>query len=94
MKELTLFYLRDCPYCVNARRALHELEQEDPAYGEIPIRWIEESEQKTLADSYDYYYVPSVFLGAEKLWEARPADGYAAIRRKLRQALDTARAKG
>ena len=94
MKELTLFYLRDCPYCVSARRALHELEKEDPVYGRIPIRWVEESEQKTLADSFDYYYVPTVYRGSDKLWEAHPTDSYAAIRKKLKKALDTALEKG
>ena len=88
MKKLTIFHLDDCPYCHNARRALEELIREHPAYGEIGIEWIEESRQPELADAYDYYYVPAVFAGREKLCEARPGESFAECRQKLRAALD------
>ena len=38
MKELELFYLHGCPYCVKARKAIGELLQENPSFGEIAIR--------------------------------------------------------
>ncbi|MBR1456160.1 MAG: glutaredoxin [Oscillospiraceae bacterium] len=90
MKEIELFHLTHCPYCVNAGRAIEELKREDPAYAEIRIRWIEESEEPELADSRDYYYVPTIYCGGEKLYEARPTHGYETIKKHVRAALDMA----
>ena len=90
MKELELFYLEECPYCVSARRAVEELRAEKEAYAALPIRWIEESEQPGLAEARDYYYVPSVFLDGRKLYEARPGQSHEAIRNALRRAFDEA----
>ena len=54
MKEIELFHLTRCPYCINARKAIGELLEENPAYAALSIRWIEESEEKELADhSFD-----------------------------------------
>ena len=58
MREIEIFYLTGCPYCSNARRAVAELMAEEPAYGALQLRWIEENEEPTLADSRDYYRVP------------------------------------
>ena len=88
MKEIELFHLTHCPYCVNARRAIEELREEDPAYRELRIRWIEESEERELADSRDYYYVPTLYHNGEKLYEAKPTHSYAAIKKHIRQAFD------
>ena len=90
MKKLTLFYLEGCPYCVRAKRALQELREENPAYGDYSIEWIEESRQPALADRYDYYYVPALYDGETKLYEADPSQDYASIRASLRAALDAA----
>lgn len=90
MGTLRLFYLESCPYCVKARRALKELVSENSAYQALLIDWIEESREPALAESYDYYYVPTVFLGDEKLYEASPSQDYASIKASLRAALDRA----
>ncbi len=90
MQPVTLFYLTGCPYCVKAKRALEELKEENAAYGKVPLDWIEESREPELAGRYDYYYVPSLFLGERKLYEADPAQDYAAIKNSLRAALDMA----
>ena len=37
MKEIELFYLKTCPYCRNAKRAIDELIEENPAYADIQI---------------------------------------------------------
>ena len=71
MKELELFYLNSCPYCINARRAMDELVKETPAFGEIALRWIEEKQEPALAASRDYYYVPTLYFRGEKLYEAK-----------------------
>ncbi len=90
MQKLTLFYLETCPYCHNARRALAELVKEDARYAQVPIDWVEESRQPELAGRYDYYYVPSVFAGEKKLYEAAPGESFAACKGHLKAALDTA----
>ena len=88
MKEITLFHLATCPYCHNIRKALEELRAETPAYEEIRVNWVEESQQPQLAGQYDYYYVPSIFVGDDKLYEAHPSQDYAAIKAHTKAALD------
>jgi glutaredoxin len=82
MKELIFFRLKNCPYCRNAKKWLRELMEEDPAYKEISIKYIDEDEQPDIANSYDYYYVPTFFCGTEKLHEG------AATKEKIRAVLD------
>ena len=90
MKELTMFYLDDCGYCHKAHRAMDELFQENPAYAAIPLRKIEESREPALADTYDYYAVPSFFIGRDKLFEAHIGMSYETIKAAVRACLDAA----
>ena len=90
MKELTMFYLEDCGYCAKAHRALKELEEADPRYGEVRITKIEESRQPELAEQYDYYAVPSFFDGQKKLFEAHLFMSYEEIRDEVRRVLEYA----
>ena len=89
MKKLILFYLEDCPYCHYARRALGELISEDNKYA-ADIEWVEERRKPEVAAKYDYYYVPTLFCGAEKLYEARPGQSYEEVKKCLKEALDRA----
>ena len=68
MKKIKLFYLKNCPYCKAAMRYLDELMVEEP-YASLDIEFIEETIQKELADSYDYYYVPSLYYQEKKYHE-------------------------
>ena len=90
MREIEIFYLTGCPYCRNAKRAVAELMQEEPAYGALALRWIEENEEAALADSRDYYRVPSLFYQGDKLYECSPLHGYDAIKAHLKAAFDWA----
>ena len=54
------------------------------------MEWIEESRQPSLAQSYDYYYVPTVFLSEQKLYEAHPGESFDACKDELRRCLDQA----
>lgn len=92
MKEITAFYLNGCPYCRNAKAALAELVSENPAYGEVPVHWYEESESPDVVQGHSYYYVPSMFIGAEKLYEAQPGQSYDEIKSHVKVALDAAMA--
>ena len=84
-----LFYFTTCPYCVKAKRAIEKLKEECPEYQNIEIEWIDEHKNISLADQYDYYYVPTIFYGEEKLYEASPAHSYNDIRENIRLAFDT-----
>lgn len=69
MKDFKLFYLKSCPYCKKAIKYLDELRQENPAFQALELEWIEEKEQAELADTFDYYYVPTFFYKDKKLFE-------------------------
>lgn len=93
MKEILMFYLDDCGYCRKARQALEELTAENPAYREIPLTRIEESREPELADRYDYYAVPTFYVGGEKRFEAHIGMSYEAIKAAVKDALDAALAE-
>lgn len=92
MKDVKIFYFPTCPYCIKAKRAVEELKEENPAYRAITINWVNEHKDVALAEQYDYYYVPSVFYGEEKLYEASPSHSYEDIRENIRRAFDVIRA--
>lgn len=84
MKTILYFYLDGCPHCARADRMLQQLLAQ-PAYAQLNLRRIEESQQSALANSYDYYYVPCLWLeNGPKLHEGVPSE------EKLRAALDAA----
>ena len=87
MKEITLFHLQTCPHCRRALQYLEELRAENPAYAAVPVTLVEEQQQKALADSYDYYFVSSFFIGSRKLFEG------AAQKQDVRAVLDAALAE-
>ena len=88
MKTIELFYLPGCPYCIKADRAIKELIKENPVYSSIEIKWIDESKDSEYADSRDYYYVPTIFFGDEKLYEAHPSEGSKEIKSAICSAFD------
>jgi glutaredoxin len=90
MKTITAFYLNGCPYCRNAKAALQELIQEHPAYSKVPVEWYEETEHPEVVQGHSYYYVPSLFIGTEKLYEAQPGQTYDEIKGYVRSALEKA----
>ena len=68
MKPLTIFILKRCPYCKKAIKIIEKLQSESKYEG-INIVYVDEIQEKELADSFDYYYVPSFFVGNTKLYE-------------------------
>ena len=89
MKEIFLFHLANCPYCINARKAIEALKFENPAYRDIQIRWIEETQEPEMLKGRDYYYVPTIFYGDQKLYEAQPGQDYDTIKENVRRSFDT-----
>ncbi|MDR1569435.1 MAG: thioredoxin family protein [Oscillospiraceae bacterium] len=69
MQAITYFYFDECPYCQQANGYLDSLIEQRPEYGRIPITRINERKQPDIADKYDYYYVPTFYVGAKKVHE-------------------------
>ena len=90
MQKITYFYLAHCPYCIKANKAIDELIKENAAYSNIEIERIEESKQPATADRYDYYYVPTMYVGEEKQYEADPSQDYEAIKADVRRVFEMA----
>ncbi len=90
MKEIKLFHLEGCPYCVQAFKALRELTAEEPAYQSIPIRMFEENKDAEVVARYDFYYEPTMYVGEDKIYEAHPGESYAECREQVKKVLDLA----
>ena len=69
MKQIKMFYLKNCPYCKQAFKIMETLFEEKEEYKNIEIETIEENEQKELADKYDYWYVPCYYVDEVKRHE-------------------------
>lgn len=69
MKEIILFKLANCPHCKLALRLQEELLAEHPQWRELPLRVVDEAEEIALANSYDYYYVPTYYVDGVKVHE-------------------------
>ena len=91
MTPITFFHLPGCPYCAKARQAIEELTQEHPEYAEIQIDAIDETNPPAdLADFYDYYYVPTMYVGEQKIFEAHPGADYEEIKEEVAMAFEKA----
>ena len=92
MKEVLLFKLTYCPHCMMALRFQEELLAEHPEWRDIPVRVIDEAQEAALADTYDYYYVPTYYVGGERSTRATPRSptwsGSSALRRRINSVLD------
>ena len=69
MKPVKLFYLKNCPFCKKALRYIEEARAAHPELAAVEIEMIEESEQPEVADRFDYYYVPTFYVGGRKVHE-------------------------
>jgi len=69
MKKITLFMMKSCPYCIEALRLMDVLLAENPEYLSLDIEKIDERVHPEIARKYDYYYVPTFYIGNEKLHE-------------------------
>ena len=85
MKPVKLFYLKNCPFCRKALRYIEQAKAAHPELQPVAIEMIEESEQPALADKFDYYYVPTFYVGDEKVHEGGiyPEEVEAVLRKAL-----------
>ena len=72
MKTITMFETSWCPHCKQAHKFMNELMKENPKYKDLKIRIIDEELEPEIANSYDYYYVPTYYLESEKIHEGVP----------------------
>ena len=73
MKEVKLFMFEGCPHCRRARELIAAILEEHPEYAKVPLTVIDERLHPEIAEQYDYYYVPTFFVGGEKLMEGAPS---------------------
>ena len=73
-----------CPYCKQALRWMDELIAGNAAYKGLEIEKIDEIVYPDIADKYDYYFVPTYYVGGVKLHEG------AASLEKIRLVFDAA----
>jgi len=73
MKKITLFILKTCPYCKQAIRFMNELFAENPEYQSLEIEVVDESKHRDFAAKYDYYLVPTYYVGSIKMHEGVPS---------------------
>ena len=92
MKKLTMIEMEGCPYCANTHRAMEALRAE--GYEAVQVDFIDENKEpaKTQPFAGQYYYVPSIFMDGEKLYEAQPGQSYDKIYVEVKRVFDAARA--
>lgn len=90
MKKVTWFVMTGCPYCRQSLKALEELKKSNDAYRDVVVEQINETVEPEIADKYDYYYVPSMFIGDEKLYESHPGETYDECKANVKKVLDAA----
>jgi len=87
MGKVKMFYQRTCPHCIAAMQHLGVLIEENPAYRSVQIEKIDEVAHPLIAKKYDYYYVPTFFLGDVKLHEG--SAGFDNVKAVLDAALES-----
>ena len=90
MKKITMFYLEECPFCQKAKKSMDELTEKLLGLQDVDIEKIEESENVALAENYDYYAVPSLFIGKEKCFECTIQDDFDSIKANFKRVFDEA----
>ena len=86
MQKITMFTMANCPYCRAAHKWMDELMAQYPEYNDLPIEIIDEVRQPDVAKRYDYYYVPTYYVGDSKLHEgvATKEKSHAVLERALK----------
>lgn len=86
MKKITMFMFEGCPHCKKAKEMMAKLLELRPEYREVPFEMIDEKKNPEIAEKYDYYYVPTFFVGDDKIAEGVPSE--AKIEEVFKKAFD------
>lgn len=89
-KEILLFSRDDCGYCAKAHKAIAELKAENPDYGTLSLREVEETREPEFIEKFDYYAVPTLYLDGVKKFEAHIGMGYDEIKDAVKRVFDEA----
>ena len=89
-KEILLFSRDDCGYCAKAHKAIAELKAENPAYGTLSLREVEETREPEFIEKFDYYAVPTLYMDGVKKFEAHIGMGYDEIKDAVKRVFDEA----
>jgi glutaredoxin len=73
VKEIKMFMMATCPHCHKAAELMEEIYSEHPEYKDIPLKKIDETKESAYAAKFDYYYVPTFYVGDDKLHEGTPS---------------------
>lgn len=84
MQKITMFMFDECPHCQLALKLMRELTDENQAYAALEVKMINEKKEPELADQYDYWFVPTYYVGDEKIHEGH------AEREDVQKVFDTA----
>jgi len=58
-----------CPYCIAAMHWMDALFAENVKYRELDIKMIDEIKNPEKANKYNYFYVPTYYVGDKKVHE-------------------------
>ncbi len=81
-----MMILEDCPYCHRAFAMMEELCLRHPEYKRVEIDVIDEEKEPERIKGYNYWYVPTYFVGGKKLLEGVPT--IEAVENVLKAALE------
>ena len=73
-KMVRMMVLSGCPHCKKAFAIMEELKKKHPEYAAVSVEVVDEEENPDLANSLDYWYVPTFFVGGEKIMEGVPSE--------------------
>lgn len=71
-RPVKMMVLERCPHCKKAFEMMEQLKQQHPEYKQVEIEVIEEEQEPEKTEGYDYWYVPTFFVGDEKIMEGVP----------------------
>lgn len=74
MKEVKMFILANCPHCKKASQLKEEIFSEHPEFRDVPLKVIDEGKEPAYAEQFDYYYVPTFYVGDVKMCEGVPTE--------------------
>ena len=74
MKPVLLMKLSHCPHCHRALAMIEALFEAHPEYRSIPFQEVDEEEAAAFAATLDYTYVPTFYVGEEKVHEGVPSE--------------------
>lgn len=69
MKDVKVFITDWCPHCRRAINWIDEVKEENPKYRDIKVEIIDEEKYPDISKQYDYYYVPTYYVGNAKIYE-------------------------